>query len=177
MARSSMNLQDGFLNEVRKDGSAISVILLDGSVLVGTVSGFDSFTVVLSAEDEQHLVYKHAIARISIPRSVGRAASRIPNNGRSVGNGAAGHEEPSAENGRNGRHAAGTNGKSESGTAANGSGAPVGKTSEQNGSSGRRNGSANGDRPAAAHPAPDRFNAIDLTAVTLAPADEKEAVH
>lgn len=72
MAKSSMNLQDSFLNQVRKDNQEIKMILLDGTTLVGTVRGFDSFTVILSSRGMQHLVYKHAIAQIVSRRMAGR---------------------------------------------------------------------------------------------------------
>ncbi len=69
MAKASVNLQDSFLNQVRKDGSRVKVILLDGTNLDGIVRGFDSFTVVMTTGETQHLVYKHAIAQIIGERS------------------------------------------------------------------------------------------------------------
>lgn len=64
MAKAAMNLQDSFLNQVRKDNAEIKLVLLDGTVLTGVVRGFDSFTVIVSAKGSQHLVYKHAIGQI-----------------------------------------------------------------------------------------------------------------
>ncbi len=65
MAKSAaMNIQDSFLNQVRKDGTEVKISLLDGSTLVGTVRGFDNFTVVLHSRNAHHLLYKHAIAQI-----------------------------------------------------------------------------------------------------------------
>lgn len=72
MARTTMNLQDGFLNQVRKENTEIKMVLLDGSELVGLVRGFDNFTVIVASQATQHLIYKHAIAQIIIPRSSGR---------------------------------------------------------------------------------------------------------
>lgn len=72
MARTTMNLQDGFLNQVRKENTEIKMVLLDGSELVGWVRGFDNFTVIVASQVTQHLVYKHAIAQIMIPRATGR---------------------------------------------------------------------------------------------------------
>lgn len=72
MARTTMNLQDGFLNQVRKENTEIKMILLDGSELVGWVRGFDNFTVIVASQATQHLVYKHAIAQVIIPRSAAR---------------------------------------------------------------------------------------------------------
>ena len=64
MPKGAMNLQDSFLNQVRKDSAEIKLVLLDGTVLNGVVRGFDSFTVIVAAKGSQHLVYKHAIAQI-----------------------------------------------------------------------------------------------------------------
>lgn len=75
MTRTTMNLQDGFLNQVRKENTEIKMVLLDGSELVGWVRGFDNFTVIVASQITQHLVYKHAIAQIVIPRgAAGRGA-------------------------------------------------------------------------------------------------------
>lgn len=64
MAKGMVNLQDSFLNQVRKDNTEIEMVLLDGTHLTGAVRGFDNFTVVVNAQGNQHLVYKHAIAQI-----------------------------------------------------------------------------------------------------------------
>ena len=64
MTKPSMNLQDGFLNQVRKEGAEVKVVMLDGSRLAGYVRGFDNFTVILHSHGLQHLLYKHAIAQL-----------------------------------------------------------------------------------------------------------------
>lgn len=79
-----MNLQDGFLNQVRKENTEVKMVLLDGSELGGWVRGFDNFTVILASQHSQHLVYKHAIAQVIIPRAPGRGGeSREAGTGRS----------------------------------------------------------------------------------------------
>ncbi|MBI1784538.1 RNA chaperone Hfq [Candidatus Sumerlaeota bacterium] len=72
MFEAKMNLQDSFLNQVRKDNSEIRLILMDGTKLGGQVKGFDNFTVILASGASQHLVYKHAIAQIINDRPAGR---------------------------------------------------------------------------------------------------------
>ena len=64
MAKTSVNLQDSFLNQVRRENSEVRVVLLSGEEMIGLVRGFDNFTVVLTVKGQQHLVYKHAIAQI-----------------------------------------------------------------------------------------------------------------
>lgn len=64
MAKNTMNLQDSFLNQVRKDNTEIEMVLVGGNRIMGYVRGFDNFTVIIKARDGQHLVYKHAIAQL-----------------------------------------------------------------------------------------------------------------
>jgi host factor-I protein len=59
------SLQDGFLAECRRCGTAVTVYLMNGFQLRGTVKGFDPFTVLLEYESKTHLIYKHAISTIS----------------------------------------------------------------------------------------------------------------
>jgi host factor-I protein len=61
----NINLQDVFLNQVRKEHIAVTIYLTNGFQLKGMVKGFDNFTVVLDTEGRQQLVYKHAISTIS----------------------------------------------------------------------------------------------------------------
>lgn len=64
MAKNQMNLQDSFLNQVRKENVEICITLLDGNAMKCFVRGFDNFTIIVHTEGRQHLVYKHAIAQI-----------------------------------------------------------------------------------------------------------------
>jgi len=63
--QNNINLQDVFLNQVRKEHIPVTVYLTNGFQLKGTVKGFDNFTVVLDSEGRQQLIYKHAISTIS----------------------------------------------------------------------------------------------------------------
>ncbi len=68
----SINLQDMFLNQVRKEGVGVTIYLTNSVQLKGFVRGFDAFTVLLDAPQKPtQLVYKHAIASIVPARSVG----------------------------------------------------------------------------------------------------------
>ena len=64
------SLQDIFLNRARKSGTNLTVFLVNGFQLRGTVTGYDSFTVVLDSEGKQQLIYKHAISTIVPVRSI-----------------------------------------------------------------------------------------------------------
>ena len=58
------NLQDIFLTKARKENVPVTLFLVNGFQLRGTVTGFDSFTVVLSTDGKQQIIYKHAISTI-----------------------------------------------------------------------------------------------------------------
>lgn len=57
-----INNQDVFLNAVRRERMPITMFLMNGFQMRGTVTAFDSFTVVMDSDGKQQLVYKHAIS-------------------------------------------------------------------------------------------------------------------
>ena len=65
----SPNLQDVFLASVRRTETPVTVFLMNGFQMRGTITGFDAFTVVLT-EGKQNLIYKHAISTVSPARTV-----------------------------------------------------------------------------------------------------------
>ena len=70
MSKAALNLQDALLNQVRKDSIPVTIFLMNGVQLKGIVKGFDNFTVVLSTEGKQQMVYKHAISTVVPLRAV-----------------------------------------------------------------------------------------------------------
>ncbi|SMB95105.1 RNA-binding protein Hfq [Desulfonispora thiosulfatigenes DSM 11270] len=58
------NLQDAFLNQVRKENIQVTFFLINGFQLKGMVKGFDNFTVIIEVDKKQQMVYKHAISTI-----------------------------------------------------------------------------------------------------------------
>jgi len=64
------NLQDIFLNTTRREGTPVTMFLMNGFQLKGHVKGFDNFTVVLDTDGKQQLIYKHAISTIVPMRPV-----------------------------------------------------------------------------------------------------------
>ena len=63
MSRSTINLQDQFLNHLRKERTPVTIHILNGSKITGIIRGFDNFSILLKGEN-QHLIYKHSIAMI-----------------------------------------------------------------------------------------------------------------
>ena len=64
MAADKQNLQDTFLNHVRKTKIPVTVFLINGVKLQGVITWFDSFCVLLRREGQSQLIYKHAISTI-----------------------------------------------------------------------------------------------------------------
>lgn len=58
------NLQDTFLNSVRKTKTPLTIFLVNGVKLQGVVTWFDNFCVLLRRDGQSQLVYKHAISTI-----------------------------------------------------------------------------------------------------------------
>ena len=64
----SQNVQDAFLNNLRKDRINITIYLMGGVKLTGKIRSFDKFSVVLESGNLEQLIFKHAISTISVPR-------------------------------------------------------------------------------------------------------------
>ncbi len=73
MNKSPINLQDNFLNQVRKENLPVTIYLVNGFQLKGLVRGFDNFTVVIEFEGKQQMVYKHAISTVMPIRPINLA--------------------------------------------------------------------------------------------------------
>ena len=62
------NIQDGFLNSVRKERSLVTVYLISGVKLTGRVKSFDKFSLILDGNHQEQLIFKHAISTIVLTR-------------------------------------------------------------------------------------------------------------
>ncbi|EHQ89932.1 RNA chaperone Hfq [Desulfosporosinus youngiae] len=79
MNKSPINLQDTFLNQVRKENLPVTIYLVNGFQLKGHIKGFDNFTVVIEFEGRQQMVYKHAISTVMPIRPINFAAASAGN--------------------------------------------------------------------------------------------------
>ena len=70
----TVTLQDAILSEVRRERIPVTLFLMNGFQLRGTVTGYDSFVVVLVSEGRQQMIYKHAISTLAPIRPL-KAAS------------------------------------------------------------------------------------------------------
>lgn len=69
--KNQLNLQDAFLNQVRKEKIPVTIFLVNGFQIKGFVKGFDNFTVVIEMDQRQQLIYKHAISTVAPLKPVG----------------------------------------------------------------------------------------------------------
>ena len=64
MASDKQNLQDAFLNQLRKSKISVTIFLINGVKLQGMITWFDNFCVLLRRDAHSQLVYKHAISTV-----------------------------------------------------------------------------------------------------------------
>ncbi|MFF2089746.1 RNA chaperone Hfq [Paenibacillus sp. NPDC058174] len=69
----SINIQDTFLNQLRKDNIPVTVFLMNGFQIRGVIKAFDNFTIIIDSEGRQQMVYKHAISTFTPQRNVSLA--------------------------------------------------------------------------------------------------------
>ncbi|HUS19048.1 MAG TPA: RNA chaperone Hfq [Terriglobales bacterium] len=60
----AQNIQDSFLNTARKDKAPITIYLLSGVKLTGRIRSFDKYSVVLETNNQEQLIFKHAISTV-----------------------------------------------------------------------------------------------------------------
>jgi len=68
--KATINLQDTFLNQARKENMLTTVFLVNGYQIKGVIRSFDNFTVLLEVDGKQQLVYKHAVSTIIPMRNI-----------------------------------------------------------------------------------------------------------
>ncbi len=68
-SKPAQNIQDSFLNTARKDKAVITIYLLSGVKLTGRIRSFDKYSVVLETNNQEQLIFKHAISTVVIARA------------------------------------------------------------------------------------------------------------
>src|SRR5260221_10216891 len=69
-SKPAQNIQDSFLNTARKERLSITIYLLSGVKLTGRIRSFDKYSVVLEANGQEQLIFKHAISTVVMGRMV-----------------------------------------------------------------------------------------------------------
>jgi host factor-I protein len=76
--KTTQNIQDGFLNSLRKEKAVVTIYLVSGVKLSGRIRSFDKFSVVLDSSSQEQLIFKHAISTVVLPRSGASAPQPSP---------------------------------------------------------------------------------------------------
>jgi len=83
----AQNIQDSFLNTARKERASITIYLLSGVKLTGRIRSFDKYSVVLEANGQEQLIFKHAISTVVMGRVASTHVSHVPHQEKAVGAG------------------------------------------------------------------------------------------
>ena len=100
MDKPAQNIQDSFLNNARKDKTVLTIYLMSGVKLSGRIKSFDKYSLVLETNNQEQLIFKHAVSTVVTQKSShsyssGGGASQAANTG--AGGSVAGppvHAEP-----------------------------------------------------------------------------------
>lgn len=68
--KQSVNIQDSFLNQIRKDNIFVTLFLINGFQLKGHIKAFDNYTVLMETDGKQQLIFKHAISTFAPAKPV-----------------------------------------------------------------------------------------------------------
>jgi host factor-I protein len=75
----AQNIQDVYLNAMRRDKVPVTIFLIGGVRLIGKIKGFDKYSVVLEANNQEQLIFKHAISTVTTSKAVSTATPRESN--------------------------------------------------------------------------------------------------
>ena len=70
MEKPAQNIQDAFLNNARKEKIPVTIYLVSGVKLLGKIKSFDKYSLVMEANNQEQLIFKHAISTVATSRSV-----------------------------------------------------------------------------------------------------------
>jgi len=74
----AQNIQDSFLNTARKDKTQVTIYLLSGVKLTGRIRSFDKYSVVLETNNQEQLIFKHAISTVVMSKGSHHGEVRVP---------------------------------------------------------------------------------------------------
>jgi len=95
MDKPAQNIQDGFLNNARKDKVVVTIYLMSGVKLSGRIKSFDKYSLVLETNNQEQLIFKHAISTVVTQKS-GHAYSAAPTAPQAIGHSAVAGAPPPA---------------------------------------------------------------------------------
>jgi host factor-I protein len=80
----AQNIQEAFLNNTRKDKTFLTIYLMSGVKLSGRIKSFDKYSVILETNNQEQLIFKHAISTVVISKPSSHAAAQSAGAGGSV---------------------------------------------------------------------------------------------
>jgi len=78
MEKQAQNIQEAFLNNARKDKSFLTIYLMSGVKLSGRIKSFDKYSVVLESNNQEQLIFKHAISTVVFSKPFHGGAPHAP---------------------------------------------------------------------------------------------------
>src|ERR1700730_3889334 len=78
MEKLAQNIQEDFLNNARKDKIFLTIYLMSGAKLSGRIKSFDKYSVVLETNNQEQLIFKHAISTVVVSRPFHASAGAHP---------------------------------------------------------------------------------------------------
>jgi host factor-I protein len=78
MDKLAQNIQEAFLNNARKDKTFLTIYLMSGVKLSGRIKSFDKYSVVLESNNQEQLIFKHAISTVVVSRPVHSHSAPAP---------------------------------------------------------------------------------------------------
>ncbi len=88
MEKPAQNIQDSFLNNARKDKIVLTIYLMSGVKLSGRIKSFDKYSLVLETNNQEQLIFKHAISTVVTQKTMHSHSSQAV--GQSAGSSAPG---------------------------------------------------------------------------------------
>jgi len=85
MEKPAQNIQDSFLNNARKDKIVLTIYLMSGVKLSGRIKSFDKYSLVLETNNQEQLIFKHAISTVVTQKSSHSYSSSSQASAQSIG--------------------------------------------------------------------------------------------
>src|SRR6202162_6722209 len=97
MEKQAQNIQEAFLNNARKDKTFLTIYLMSGVKLSGRIKSFDKYSVVLETNNQEQLIFKHAISTVVVSKPFHATAGAHPSSPGAPGGGPPPQPSSSAE--------------------------------------------------------------------------------
>ena len=76
--RPAPSIQDSFLNNIRRERALVTIFLMGGIKLTGKLKSFDRYSLVLESNNQEQLIFKHAIATVAVSRPAHSVSPTVP---------------------------------------------------------------------------------------------------